>query len=134
MIPEWAVWLILFLPLGSFVLIGFVVRPFFNKYAEVAGYLTILAVGGSLALSAWALGSVIDNDGKIVWDAHPWITVGNLDIDIGILMDPLTAIMLIVATSVSLMVQVYSTGYMRDRDGKIDGKIGGISMDIHRYL
>jgi len=120
MIPEWAVWLILFLPLGSFVLIGFVVRPFFNKYAEMAGYLTILAVGGSLALSAWALGSVIDNDGKIVWDAHPWITVGNLEIDIGILMDPLTAVMLIVATSVSLMVQVYSTGYMRDHDGKID--------------
>ena len=120
MIPESAVWLIFFLPLGSFVLIGFVLRPFFNRYAVVAGSLTILAVGGSLALSAWALGSVINGDGEILWDAHPWVTVGNLKIDIGILLDPLTAIMLVIVTGVSLMVQVYSTGYMRDHGGKLD--------------
>ena len=66
MIPEWAAWLIFFLPLASFALIAAVIRPFFNRYAVVAGSLTILAVGGSLALSVWALGSVINGDGEIL--------------------------------------------------------------------
>ena len=120
MITEGAVWLTLFLPIGSFALIAFVIRPFFNRYAEVAGYLTILAIGGSLALSLWALISVIDNGGPMVWEPHLWVTVGSLDISMGILMDPLTAVMLVVVTSVSVMVQVYSTGYMRSHEGALD--------------
>ena len=120
MITEGAVWLTLFLPIGSFVLIALVVRPFFNRYAEVAGYLTILAIGVSLALSLWALGSVVQGGGELLWSPHPWVTVGGLGISMGILMDPLTAIMLVVVTGVSLMVQVYSTGYMRDHEGRID--------------
>ncbi len=44
MIPEIAVWLILLIPLGSFAVIGLVIRPFFNRYASVAGLLTILTL------------------------------------------------------------------------------------------
>ena len=117
MISEQAVWSILFLPLVSFGIIVFFVRPFFNRYSKVAGYLTILAVGASLVLSLWALGSVAGEEGGIAWDPHSWLTVGSLDISVGILMDPLTAIMLVVATGVSLMVQVYSVGYMKDDPG-----------------
>ncbi len=117
MISEQAVWSILFLPLVSFGIIVFFVRPFFNRYSKVAGYLTILTVGASLVLSLWALGSVAGEEGEIAWDPHSWLTVGNLDISVGILMDPLTAIMLVVATGVSLMVQVYSVGYMKDDPG-----------------
>ena len=112
MIPEPAVWLAFFLPLGSFVLIALVVRPFFNRYSKVAGVLTVFAVGGSFVLSLWALGSVVRSEGEIAWPAHRWLTVGDFDFAIGILMDPLTAIMLVVVTGVSLMVQVYSAGYM----------------------
>ena len=112
MISEPAVWLILFLPLASFVLIAFVIRPFFNRYAWAAGHLTILAIGAAFALSLWALGSVINADGEIVWGAHDWLAVGDLDFDVGILMDPLTAIMLVVVAGVSLLIQVYSVGYM----------------------
>ncbi len=118
MIPEVAVWLIFFLPLGSFVTIALVIRPFLNQYSRIAGYLTILTVGLGLALSVWALASVIDTGGRIEeFAAHDWLKVGNVDITIGILMDPLTAIMLVVVTSVSLLIQVYSTGYMKGDPG-----------------
>ena len=113
MISEAAVWLIFFLPLATFAIISLVIRPFFNQHSHLAGRITVLAVGVSLGLSVWALGSVIDNDGQILWGAHSWLMVGNLDFSIGVLMDPLTAIMLVVVTGVSLMVQIYSMGYMR---------------------
>ena len=117
MIPEAAAWLIFFLPLGSFVVIGLIVRPFFNRHALVAGYMTIAAVGASLVLSLWALGSVVSEEGAIEWISRSWLSIGAFDLDVGILMDPLTAIMLVVATSVSLMVQIYSVGYMKGDPG-----------------
>ncbi len=117
MIPEFAVWLILLVPLGSFAVIGLVIRPFFNRYASVAGLLTILAIGTSVALSAWALQSVITWDAPPDWQPVEWLTVNGLKISMGILLDPLTAVMLIVVTGVSLMVQIYSVGYMKDDRG-----------------
>jgi NADH-quinone oxidoreductase subunit L len=117
MINEGATWAIFFLPLASFFLISFFIRPFYNRYDRYSGYLTVLAIGTAFALSLWALWSVWDNEGEIVWKAHPWITIGNLDISIGLLMDPLTAIMLVMICGVSLAVQVYSQGYMRGDPG-----------------
>jgi NADH-quinone oxidoreductase subunit L len=120
MIGESAVWLIFFLPLASFIIVALVIRPFFNRYAEAAGYLTILAVGASFVLSLYALGSVINQGGRIDYPDHSWLEIGDFDFAIGILLDPLTAIMLVVVTSVSLMVQIYSTGYMRSHHGERD--------------
>jgi NADH-quinone oxidoreductase subunit L len=113
MITEGAAWAIFLLPLASFVLISFVIRPFFNSYDKFSGYLTIGAIGSSFALSIWALQSVMGHEGEIGWAAHSWIAVGDLEISFGVLMDSLTAILLIVVTGVSLSVQVYSQGYMR---------------------
>ena len=115
MIPEEAVWTIFLLPLASFVLIALVVRPFFNTAPRQSGLITIIAITCSLALSAWALQSVID--GRVLFTPHEWLSVGAVQIRIGIMLDPLTAIMLVVVTGVSLMVQVYSLGYMRDDPG-----------------
>ena len=118
MITEPAAWLIFLLPLASFVLIGLVIRPFFNHSARLAGYLTVLSIGTALALSLWALESVLGHpEGSIGFESYRWFAVGELDIRVGILLDPLTAIMLVVVTGVSLMVQVYSQGYMRDDPG-----------------
>ena len=116
MTEGWA-WTIFFLPLASFVVIAFVIRPFFNRQSELAGYLTIAAVAGSLVLSLWALAETRGHDGPIGWDSHLWFTVGGLEVRIGILLDSLTAIMAVVVCGVSLMVQVYSQGYMRGDPG-----------------
>ena len=117
MIGESAVWLIFFFPLASFVLIAFVLRPFFNRYAPLAGYATILAVGASAVLSIVALMSLAVHQNQEFWAPHSWLTVGNLEFGVGIILDELTGVMLVVATLVSLMVQIYSVGYMRGDPG-----------------
>ena len=118
MISEQQAWAILFLPLASFLLIGLGIRPFLNsRYSRLSGYVTILAIGAAFALSLWALQSTLGHHDPIGWDSHKWLAIGGLEIRIGILMDPLTAIMLMVVTGVSLLVQFYSQGYMRDDPG-----------------
>ena len=114
---EGAAWAIFFLPLASFLVIGLVIRPFLNRHSRWAGYVTIGAVGGAFALSLLALGATTGHHGPIGWDPHPWVMVGDLEVRLGILMDPLTAIMAVVVSGVSLAVQVYSQGYMRGDPG-----------------
>ena len=115
---EIAAWLVFLLPLASFVLIVAFIRPFFNQYAEVAGQITIGAIAIAFALSLVLFVEVVDNGGwQIGWTGHEWLVVGEFDLSLGIFMDGLTAIMLVVVTGVSLLVQVYSTGYMKGDPG-----------------
>ena len=117
MITEAWVWVILFLPLGSFLASGLIIRPFFNRYSVLAGYATIISIGIALVLSIWALQSVMDANGDLGFATRSWLEVGGLSVTVGILLDPLTAIMLVVVTGVSLLVQIYSMGYMRGDPG-----------------
>ena len=116
MIPEEAVWAIFFLPLAGFLTISFIVRPFFNKFSYQSGLIAVVTIAASLALSAWTLQSLITEQAPS-FSSHEWITAGDLQISLGVIVDPLTAIMLVVVTGVSLMVQVYSLGYMRGDPG-----------------
>ncbi|MBI4202150.1 MAG: NADH-quinone oxidoreductase subunit L, partial [Chloroflexi bacterium] len=113
MITELQAWSILFLPLASFVLIALVVRPFLGSRSLLSGYLTIAAIALAFFLSLYALRSTLGHHDAIGWDSHTWLVIGDLEVRIGILMDPLTAIMLVVVTGVSLLVQIYSQGYMK---------------------
>ena len=117
MINEAASWLIVGLPLASFVIIGLVIRPFFNRYANWAGYLTIASITGSLGLSIWAFASVADAGGNLVFEAREWLSFPGLVLPFGILMDSLTVVMLLTVTGVSLLVQIYGLGYMKGDPG-----------------
>ena len=119
MINETAVWLIFLLPLASFAVNALAVRPLLGKDSEVAAYSTIASLAIGFGLSLWALASVIDAADRLAFEPRPWLEVGGLEINFGILMDPLTAVMLVVVTGVSLMVQVYSTGYMKGDPGYV---------------
>ena len=123
MMPHQFIWLIFLLPLFSFITIGFFVRPFVKTESRVAGYITILAIGGSLALSIWALFAVMAAPHhELPVPDVTWVVIEDgVTIHLGLIMDSLTAVMLIVVTVVSLMVQIYSQGYM-------DGDPG-----YHRY-
>jgi len=117
--PSSMVWLIFLLPLFSFVIISLFFRPFLNHKPKLGGYLTILALLGSLGLSIWALFEVMATPGHVlpVPDIN-WVVIeGGLTIHLGLLMDSLTAVMLLVVTIVSLMVQIYSQGYMKGDPG-----------------
>ena len=113
-IPEAAVWAIYFAPLASFVVIIAALR---DRPLD-AGRLTIAALGLSWLLSLWALDSSMGADGQALgFEPHQWLAIGNLDVSLGVRLDGLTAMMLIVVTSVSLLVQIYSTGYMHGDGG-----------------
>ena len=114
MIPEVAVWAIFFIPLASFVVIGFIIRPFFNNYRYLSSVVLISGLVVCLVLAGWTLSSVIDKHGDLGFTPYHWLSVGGIEISMGLVVDSLTAIMLIVVVLVSLMVQVYSHGYMRD--------------------
>ena len=115
---EIAAWSIFLLPLASFVLIVAFVRPFFNRFATVAGQITIGAIAIAFALALVLFVEVVNNGGRqIGWTGHEWLVVGEFDLSLGIFMDGLTAIMLVVVTGVSLLVQIYSTGYMKGDPG-----------------
>jgi NADH-quinone oxidoreductase subunit L len=116
--PSSMVWLIFLLPLFSFIIISLFFRPFLNNRPKLGGYITILALLGSLGLSIWALFEVMAAPGHSI--AIPdinWVVIGGLTIHLGLILDSLTAVMLLVVTIVSLMVQIYSQGYMKGDPG-----------------
>jgi NADH-quinone oxidoreductase subunit L len=117
--PSFMVWLIFLLPLFSFGIITLFFRPFLNNRPKLGGYITILALLGSLGLSIWALFEVMAAPGHTlpVPDIN-WVVIeGGLTIHLGLILDSLTAVMLLVVTIVSLMVQIYSQGYMKGDPG-----------------
>jgi NADH-quinone oxidoreductase subunit L len=121
-IPEGAVWAIMLLPVGSLTLISLAMFLGLTRSgtwdARYSGYVTILAIGVAFVLSLWALDSALDADGtRIGFDGHEWVFVDPLRIDIGITLDGLSAVMLVVVTGVSLLVQIYSQGYMHGDEG-----------------
>jgi NADH-quinone oxidoreductase subunit L len=115
--PYQMVWLIFLLPLFSFIIIGLFLRPFLKSQPRTAGYVTIAALLGSLGLSLWALFEIMSTGQPIPVPDINWALVDGLTIHLGLIVDQLTVVMLIVVTMVSLMVQIYSQGYMKGDAG-----------------
>jgi NADH-quinone oxidoreductase subunit L len=79
--------------------------------------LTILGVAVAFILSALTLQSVINDGARFNETLYTWMVVGGLKMEIGFLVDGLTAMMMCVVTFVSLMVHIYTIGYMQEDDG-----------------
>ena len=79
---------------------------------------TILAVGTSCVLSLY-VAKLIFGDGAPAWDGtvYEWLVTDGVRIQVGFLVDRLTALMMVVVTFVSFCVHVYTIGYMREDDG-----------------
>jgi len=78
--------------------------------------LTILGVLVAFILSAMTLKSVIDG-ARFNETLYTWMVVGGLKMEVGFLVDSLTAMMMCVVTFVSLMVHIYTIGYMEEDEG-----------------
>ncbi len=79
--------------------------------------LTIFSVFLSFVLSAMTLKSVALDGAHFNETLYTWMVVGGLKMEIGFLVDGLTAMMMCVVTFVSLMVHIYTVGYMEEDDG-----------------
>ena len=114
MINEQLVWAIFFIPLASFCVLALLVRPFFNSYSYISGPIAVVSIGIAFILSLLTFFEIATNSNhNLVSEPNSWLEIGDFHFTVGILMDPLTAVMLVVVTGVSLMVQIYSMGYMK---------------------
>jgi len=92
---------------------GFLGRQVGRRAAHcitIAGVLVAL-IGSVVVLLDVLGGHTFDGD------VYTWNTIGDISISIGFLIDPLSALMMVVVTSVSLMVHIYTIGYMVDDPG-----------------
>ena len=118
MISQAGVWIIFFLPVAALAVNALVVRPFFNHRPILASQVIIGALTAALVLSIWTLASVIE-DGPLTFEGYTWLSIAGMDLSMSLIVDSLTAIMLVVVTGVSLMVQIYSHGYMKGDPGYV---------------
>ena len=79
--------------------------------------LTILGVLVAFVLSVMTLLSVVNDGARFNETLYTWMSVGGLKMEVGFLVDGLTAMMMCVVTFVSLMVHLYTVGYMEEDDG-----------------
>ena len=107
--------LIPLLPLGGAILAGL----FRNQIGRVGSHsVTILGVAASFALSAWILMQQINGTLDTVnISVYTWMISDGIRFQVGFLIDHLTSLMMCVVSFVSLMVHVYTIGYMREDPG-----------------
>ncbi len=105
-------------PLAGSLIAGlFGTRFFGNLIGRAASHtVTILGVLIAFLISAHTLQQVIDG-ASYSGTLYTWMTIGSLQMEIGFLVDSLTAMMMCVVTFVSLMVHIYTIGYMQDDEG-----------------
>ena len=113
--------LILLLPLLSFVVLGLMDTKWKARVAGSVGTLVLSVVAALSYYTAWAYFSTANVGGiyqKIVPLQTVWMQFsGQLHIDLGILLDPISVMMLVVISTVSLMVHIYSLAYMKGEKG-----------------
>ncbi len=101
-------------------LIAAVVAGLFGRQIGRAGAHTvaILGVGASFVISLLVLKAQwYDGAPAYNGSVYTWAVVDGVTMDVGFLVDRLTALMMVVVTSVSLMVHIYTIGYMHDDPG-----------------
>ena len=122
MIMEFSyVFLILLLPALSFLILGLAGMKMSHKTAGLIGTTSLGVVTVISYVTAFKyFGAERLSDGTfqtIVPYNFTWLPLGNLHFDMGILLDPISVMMLIVISTVSLMVHIYSFGYMHGEKG-----------------
>ena len=100
---------ILFLPLIASIISGFFGKYIGDRNSEIV---TSTLVSISAFFSIFILYQVIVNQYEENIVIATWINSGSLDVNWSMLIDPLSAVMLVVVTSVSSLVHIYSIGYM----------------------
>ena len=106
-------------PLVGAVLAGILGTQFGGNWIgrRLTHTLTILGVLIAFILSASTLKSVAIDGARFNETLYTWMTVGGLTMEVGFMVDGLTAMMMCVVTFVSLMVHIYTIGYMDEDEG-----------------
>jgi len=101
-------------PLAGAIIAGFFGKAVGRRGSHIA---TILGVLIAFILSAITLKAVAVDGARFNATIYEWMTLGSLKMEVGFLIDGLSAMMMCVVTFVSLMVHIYTIGYMEEDDG-----------------
>ena len=108
-------YLIIFSPLLGFLISGLIGR----KIGDFASqFITCFLIFVSTAISFFYLYLFINGSGVLNFLIFKWIASGDLNLNWSIYIDTLTSVMLVVVTSVSFLVHIYSIGYMQNDPDK----------------
>jgi NADH-quinone oxidoreductase subunit L len=105
------------IPLFPFV--GFLVNATFGRRLSkgVSGGLASLAMVGSFlvsAMSVWSLAAMAPEARGVTQTIYTWISSDDLQLDVALRLDPLSALMILVITGIGSLIHIYSTSYMHD--------------------
>jgi len=105
-------------PLAGSAIAGLLGTKFFGNVVgrTVSHTATILGVFIAMVISIMTLNDVIGG-ATYNGDLYTWMTIGTMKMSVGFKIDALSAMMMCVVTSVSLMVHIYTIGYMAEDDG-----------------
>lgn len=100
-------------------LLGSIISGIFGKLIgrRASHYVTILLMVFSFACSLLVCKWVLHDGRSFDGPLYTWAITGNIQFNMGLLLDHLTAIMMLMVTFVSLLVHIYSIGYMKDDPG-----------------
>lgn len=110
-------WIIAALPLWVFLIIIFGQNLAVYENKKITTYLTVGATAIGLIFSSFILAWCIGTPNARYEQNLTWLHAGSLNFSAGWLVDNLSAMMLMVVTSVSLLIQVYTYGYMQEDEG-----------------
>jgi NADH-quinone oxidoreductase subunit L len=105
-------------PLAGSIIAGLFGTKFFGNLIgrKTSHTVTILGVAIACILSFMVLNDVLAG-ARFNETIYTWMQLGELSLEVGFLIDPLTAMMMVVVTFVSLMVHIYTIGYMSEDEG-----------------
>ena len=114
-------WLIPVLPCLSSAVVGlslFVVREPTRGQRLLSSGLIITVLSVAMLLSVLTMYQQVSSDSAHC-ELWPWLAIGALSFHVGYLVDPLSAIMLVLVTTVGVMVMIYASGYMSHDEGYV---------------
>lgn len=119
LIPEsiqglslWMLWAAPVAPFIAFLLI----MIFFRRYKAASAAISISSVSLSLLCAVFIMGKYWHSQTPILHELT-WMMSGNLKIPLGLMIDPLSRLMLVIVALISFLVQIYSLGYMSGDPG-----------------
>src|SRR3954447_9820367 len=99
-------------------LAGAIIAGLFGRVIGRSGAHSVTILGMVISLvAAWLVFQDVQAGHLFNGPVYTWITSGGVRFDVGFLIDPLSSLMMLVVTFVSLMVHVYTIGYMHDDPG-----------------
>ncbi len=98
-------------------LIGVLINGLFGAKIRERAHLIAVSASGLSCLVAFLVFLRAVGGQTLDWSLYSWLNVGDFQAPIGLLVDPLSAVMMLVVTFVGFLIHVYSIGYMHDDRG-----------------